>query len=183
MYRLIRQAIWLGLLSYPLWGCARSDPYKDEIVVIRPMRLYDISQVDVRPKVLSQVKPVYPFDLRRNGYEGEALIGVFVSADGSVSDPVILRATDIRFGDSARQASLKWRYRPAEINHHPVACALAVRVKFEFRPDEDVQITMSDGLSLDEMKKDSPKPPLQTPSSGTPAAGAPVVPPSGAAGR
>jgi len=165
MHRLIRQTMSVSLLAFALWGCARNEPDPDDIVVIRPVRFYDISQVEVRPKVLSQVNPVYPFDLRRNGYEGEALIAVFVSVDGSVGDPVILRATDIRFGECVRQASLKWRYKPAEINHHPVACALAVRVKFEFRPDNDVhdvQITVSDGLSLDELKKDSPNSPPPT---------------------
>jgi TonB family protein len=161
MHRLIRQSMSSGLLAFLLCGCARNEPYADEVVVIQPVQFYDIGQVDTAPKILSQVSPVYPFELRRNGYEGEALIGVFVSADGSVSASVIWRATDIRFGECARQALLKWRYKPAEMNHHPVACALAVRMKFTFLPDESTQITTSDGLSLDEIKRDLANHPLE----------------------
>ena len=160
MHRLILQSMSSGLLAFFLCGCARKEPYADEVIVIQPVQFYDIKQVDTPPKVLSQVSPVYPFELRRNGYQGEALVGVFVSADGSVSDSVIWRATDFRFGECARQALLKWRYKPAEIHHHPVACALAVRMKFAFLPDETTQVTTGDDLSLDEIKSDLANHPL-----------------------
>ena len=123
MQPFIHHTMSVGLLAFILCGCATSDPDDcDYGVVNRPVRLYDISQVEVTPSVLFQVLPVYPYALQRNGVKGEALIGFFVSTDGSVSHPVIWSATDIRFGESAREAVRNWRYKPAEMNGTKIRC-------------------------------------------------------------
>jgi TonB family protein len=195
MQLLIRHSMSVGLLAFILCGCATSDSDDSDYgVTNRPVRLYDISQVEVAPRALSQVLPLYPYDQQRVGQEGEVLIGFFVSLDGSVRAPAIWRATDVRFGECARKAVQKWRYQPAEIDHHPVVCALTVRINFRLLPDYTPRITTTDGLSLEEiLKKEANQPPLRMPVSGTPAAsasakatadrGAPVAPPPGIAGR
>src|SRR6185295_221269 len=51
--------------------------------------------------VTSQARPTYPFDLRRIGAGGEALVQFAIGTDGRVIDAVVLRSHDIQFADAA----------------------------------------------------------------------------------
>jgi protein TonB len=65
------------------------------------------------------------------GVGGDATILFTVKADGSMTDAMIVKASDIRFGDAAREAVLEWRFRPALLKGKPVDCRLMVPIKFK----------------------------------------------------
>jgi TonB family protein len=64
------------------------------------------------PTVLTQARPVYPFEARRAGAEGEALIQFVVQPDGRVSDAFAVRAHDIAFAEAGLAAVRQWTFQP-----------------------------------------------------------------------
>ena len=67
---------------------------------------------DVNPVARTQAAPSYPFELRRASITGEVLVDFFVKSDGTVGNPVALRATDSRFAASATSAVQLWTFTP-----------------------------------------------------------------------
>lgn len=65
------------------------------------------------PSVRFQMRPQYPFELRRAGVTGEAFIQFVAAADGTVTDAFVVRASDYRFGDAAVAAVRTWMFTPA----------------------------------------------------------------------
>ena len=92
--------------------------------------VYDPSKVTVVPVVTQQGVPLHPRDLLEAGVGGDATILFTVKADGGVTDAMIVKASDVRFGDAAREAVLAWRFRPALLKGKPVDCRLMVPIKF-----------------------------------------------------
>ena len=96
-----------------------------------PAGVYESDQVDVAPHARSQPRPVYPSELKRYSIEGEVNLLITVDPDGHVKDPVVLKATDGRFGKAAADAVLKWRFKPAQLNGNKVPCRVRIPVVFE----------------------------------------------------
>lgn len=92
---------------------------------------FTINQVDRPPAVLVQIPPVYPFQARLNGLEGEVVLLVSVNRSGTVSDVKVLSSTAHVFVNTAVEAVKSWRYRPAEKNSQTVAVKIRVPIKFE----------------------------------------------------
>ena len=70
------------------------------------------SGVTTIPVVLTQARPTYPFELRRVGATGDALIQFVVNVDGNVTDAFVIRSHDIQLADSALAAVRQWTFRP-----------------------------------------------------------------------
>jgi TonB family protein len=68
--------------------------------------------VTVTPVVTFQARPVYPFDLRRVGAGGEALIQFVVGVDGRVSNAFALRSHDVQFAEAGLAAVRQWIFQP-----------------------------------------------------------------------
>lgn len=68
--------------------------------------------VTVTPVVTFQARPQYPFDLRRIGAGGEALVQFVVGTDGRVSDALVLRSHDVQFAEAALAAVRQWTFQP-----------------------------------------------------------------------
>jgi TonB family protein len=67
---------------------------------------------DLLPAVKFLSQPEYPFELRRASITGEALVEFFVLADGTVANPVAIRATDVRLAEVSVEAIRKWIFEP-----------------------------------------------------------------------
>jgi TonB family protein len=67
---------------------------------------------DASPVPKSRTPPQYPFSLIRANITGEALVDFYVMSDGTVSNAVAIKATDIRFGWSAVAAVQQWIFEP-----------------------------------------------------------------------
>lgn len=60
-----------------------------------------------------QARPQYPFEARRAGISGEALVQFAVGTDGRVMTAVVLRSADIEFAQAALAAVRQWLFEPA----------------------------------------------------------------------
>ena len=83
------------------------------------------------PVVLLQARPQYPFELRRAGISGEALIDFVVNPEGLVVSAFVLRASDIAFGESALAAVQQWVFRPGlNASGQPISTHMQVPIVF-----------------------------------------------------
>jgi TonB family protein len=73
--------------------------------------------------VLDRQMPEYPASARANGVQGTVHVGVIIGEDGSVLQAVALRGPE-ELREVARQAALRWRFRPYVVE------GLAVRIRY-----------------------------------------------------
>ena len=95
--------------------------------------VYEASQVTGAPTRISQnrpTEPLYPSEFQDAAISGKSVVLLTVTKKGRVRDPMILDATDIRFGASALEAVYKWKFRPASLNGKAVNCRISVPIKF-----------------------------------------------------
>jgi TonB family protein len=90
----------------------------------------DISRVNTVPAVVTQARPVYPFELRLVGATGDALIQFIVDIDGTVSEAFIVRTHDIRLGESALAAVRQWTFQPGRVNGQAVRTVMQVPIVY-----------------------------------------------------
>lgn len=76
--------------------------------------VYDIAHLDRRPVPTFQARPLYPIALRRSGTEGEAKVSFVIDVNGSPKDIKVVEATQPEFGDSAKAAIEKWRFKAGQ---------------------------------------------------------------------
>lgn len=88
----------------------------------------------VRPRIVAQVAPHYPVELRRLNRAGMAMVAVTVRADGEAMNPRVLHASDPRFGQAALEAVAQWQFAPGTIDGEPVAMDVRIPVNFSPTP-------------------------------------------------
>jgi len=85
------------------------------------------------PRVEKASLPDYPHDFQAKGVGGEVWLRFVVRPDGS-PDPasiVVLWATAHEFGESARKAMTKSRFRPATQGGVPISCRITQSIKYK----------------------------------------------------
>jgi TonB family protein len=96
---------------------------------------YSIFQVDKAPFITRLVRPIYPFSAKSNGVEGKVVLRFVVNEEGLVKDPKVVHSEpEGVFEQSALEAIVKYRFRPAMIKNNPVKCI--VRLPMEFTLNE-----------------------------------------------
>lgn len=85
---------------------------------------------DQPPSVIAQQRPVYPRELRAAGVQGEARVELIVGVDGTVTDAIAIKATDVRFANAAIACVRGWKFRPATLDGKPVPTRLQVPIEF-----------------------------------------------------
>lgn len=87
----------------------------------------------VKPQLLVKVEPAYPNVARIARLGGRVTVKAVIGLDGSVESAEISSSSSPLFDDAARDAVLKWRYRPALMNGKPVRVYFTVAVEFSVR--------------------------------------------------
>ncbi len=93
-------------------------------------KVLEFFMVEVKPKVMHSVKPMYPEEALRDSLEGKVFLRFIVNLDGSVSDVRVLRGTE-EFHQAAIDAVSQVRFKPAEHNGKPVAVWMVQPVSFQ----------------------------------------------------
>jgi len=98
---------------------------------------YDINDVDQKPVPLNMMAhpPEYPLVFKRKGINGSAIINFIVTAKGDATEVQVVAATQPEFGEAAKAAVERWRYKPAKKNGVAVACWMQIPIEFNL---EDV---------------------------------------------
>ena len=90
--------------------------------------------VAVRPRVISNPKPVYPEQAKREGWSGTASVRIQIDENGSVVGASVTASSGHAILDEAALTAVrKWRFQPAK-NGQGVAikCAINMPVVFSF---------------------------------------------------
>ncbi|HSE40883.1 MAG TPA: energy transducer TonB [Acidobacteriota bacterium] len=101
---------------------------------LNPDPIHQSTEVGVNlPQIINQVKPEYPESLRLMRKEGMVILEAVITKTGVVQDAKILQSTHPLFTQSAMNAVLQWKYRPATLNGRPIAVYFKVTVRFTLR--------------------------------------------------
>jgi protein TonB len=92
---------------------------------------FQLNQVDRLPEKIAALPPPYPDWARNRGLEGVVTLSFVIDSQGNVEKVLIEGVEgDARFGEAARQAVAKWRFRPAILAAKPVAVKCSQRISF-----------------------------------------------------
>lgn len=80
--------------------------------LVPPIPRTGLGTPTVLPAALTQARPSYPFELRRVGLTGEALVDFIVDPTGVVIGAYVIRAADTLFAEAALAAVRQWTFRP-----------------------------------------------------------------------
>lgn len=102
------------------------------------LRVYDLSKVEIAPRIIKRVSPVYPLSAKIQGLEIRAKVKIrcLVDKDGM---PKNIQAADCDpedalkiFGPPAVRSVSQWEFSPGKIAGEPVTTRIAFWVDFEF---------------------------------------------------
>lgn len=88
------------------------------------------SEGNLRPRILSQVKPQYTQEGRANGIQGKVVLSVEFRADGTIGSVTVLRSLGHGLDEKAIAAARQIRFSPATSNGTPKT--VTSRVEFFF---------------------------------------------------
>jgi TonB family protein len=89
---------------------------------------------DQLPIAMFQSRPFYPFDLRKQGVQGNATVEFVIDDKGSVVEARVIKTTNEEFGWSAVACVAKWKFRPGIHDGHAVYTKLQVPIVFVLNP-------------------------------------------------
>ena len=107
-------------------------PFKLEKTV-KKAEIFEISALNVPPKPIKKVDPVYPPELKRQGVESEVLLVFVVLEDGSVDDVRVRRMGSPAFAQAAAEAVKQWRFEPGMKDGRPVRTRVRLPMSFGLR--------------------------------------------------
>jgi len=76
----------------------------------------------------------YPPEAIAQGVEGTVAVHARINVDGSVSDAIVLSSPHDLLTRAAVDSLAKARYRPMQLNGHPVVCGIDIRIDFTLSP-------------------------------------------------
>lgn len=74
--------------------------------------LFDFGSLDQKPVPIMQIRPEYPYQLRREGVSGSVLVAFVVDSRGEVRAPRVLRSSHPGFEQPVLQAIQRWKFKP-----------------------------------------------------------------------
>ncbi|HVW20102.1 MAG TPA: TonB family protein [Opitutaceae bacterium] len=99
-------------------------------------RIYQLGELDQLPMPLYQPQPAYPYELKRQGSSGQAVIECVVGPDGTLSGVHAVSSSDPAFADAATAAVRKWRFQPGRKEGQQVGAVLQVPIVFRHTSDD-----------------------------------------------
>lgn len=73
---------------------------------------FALSELDVPPRPITRVVPVYPAEMKSAGLIGKVTVRFVINASGRVINPTIVASNNPWFERPAIDALLQWKYRP-----------------------------------------------------------------------
>lgn len=92
--------------------------------------LFDLANLDQVPSPKYQANPVYPFEMRRAGVNGEVTVAFIVGSSGDVVEAYAVKSTQREFEVPAVQAVMKWKFRPGRKGGRAVNTKMSIPIVF-----------------------------------------------------
>lgn len=104
------------------------NPGKDAIT----FRSSEGAIVEVKPHYLKNPAPTYPWQARKNKWEGVVMLKVIVDKSGHPAQIEIEKSSGYEVLDESASNTLKrWRFRPAYVGSLPIQSLVRVPIRFE----------------------------------------------------
>ncbi len=84
------------------------------------------------PKLVKEVKPVYPEEAKKAGLEGVVIIEATTDSYGRVAEAKVLRGVP-GLDQAAIDAVKQWVYEPVVVDGKPVPAVFTVTVRFQLK--------------------------------------------------
>ncbi|MCC6860750.1 MAG: TonB family protein [Bryobacterales bacterium] len=83
------------------------------------------------PRILAQVRPVYP---EGSNATGKVLLHAVILPDGGLGRAQLITAPDRALAQAVMDAVAQWRYQPAVLNGQPVETETMIEIEFRMTP-------------------------------------------------
>jgi RNA polymerase sigma factor (sigma-70 family) len=99
-------------------------------------KVFDLKSVDRHPIPKSQARPVYPFEMKHAGVNGDVQIEFVVDTNGNVTGAHVLRSSRSEFEAPALTAVQQWKFDPGEKDGKACNTRMQVPIRFTMNKDE-----------------------------------------------
>lgn len=97
------------------------------------LRFYGAREIDVQPRALADIVPVYPAEADRERLSGSVVLELRLEADGRVVSADVVRASPPGVFDAATvEAFEQARFAPAIKDGHPVRAQILIEVTYDW---------------------------------------------------
>lgn len=94
--------------------------------------VFNINELDTKPKLISRIQPIYPFEARKRKISGRVFLTFIVDQNGNVKNVTVTRAEpEGIFEKSAIEAVLKWRFEAGMYKGKPVDTRVSLPIRFD----------------------------------------------------
>ncbi len=101
---------------------------------IQKAKIYEISTLDVGPKPIKQVAPIYPRALRNQRVQTTITLAFIVHENGRVIDVQVIQGSSPAFAESAIKAVKQWVFKPGIKDGKAVKTRVQLPLSFSLRP-------------------------------------------------
>jgi protein TonB len=91
---------------------------------------YKALGITQQPELLHSEEPEYSEEARKARYSGSVLLAIDVDVNGRVANVRVVKSLGLGLDEKAKEAVLKWRFRPAMAGGRPVTAPAQVQVTF-----------------------------------------------------
>jgi len=92
--------------------------------------LYDLSDLDRKPKALFQVEPVFPYNLKNQRIEGWVILEWIITSSGRVTQVKAIQYSHREFVQPAIDSISKSKWEPGEVSKEPVNTRVRQKISF-----------------------------------------------------
>ena len=93
--------------------------------------IFDIGDVDEKPRAQKQAQPRYPTAARRAGKEGFVVVEFIVDVNGATTDIQVQQSSDPVFNQPTIEAIRKWRFSPGKKGNRVVKTRTRVKIPYQ----------------------------------------------------
>lgn len=86
-----------------------------------------------QPQLISRTEASYTAEAAREKIDGEVVLQVTISEDGSVRDPKVMKSLGYGLDEAAMKSVVQWKYRPGRKEGVPINVVATINFRFTFR--------------------------------------------------
>lgn len=86
--------------------------------------------ITAMPKVVEEIRPIYPPAAKKQGIEGKVVFEILIDGTGKVRQVVLIKSLGEEFDLAARDAIMRFKFRPAMMEDKPVAVKVKYAINF-----------------------------------------------------
>jgi len=92
--------------------------------------IFELSEVDRIPQAIYRVAPVYPYEMKQKGINGEVSLFFVCDSQGRVKQVRIKSSSNREFDQPATNALCQWKFEPGMKDGQPVNVRMLIPFKF-----------------------------------------------------